>query len=276
MSITLNNRFEDTEQPPTFDYIYGELVQRIRRRSNNFSTTLNLPQYFARFGTDLHYSNSDNKYEGFWNANYNEHKIGTLLTYKLFAKLYTLTEFNIGKTTDDTDVLNSVFYESLIGVQFKETAKTTGSFKIGYRVRDYESEDLEQFQGVVLSLESKTQLTALTNVSVLLRRSQEEALFTVDSNFYELNSIYLTLGRKLTSKIDTNISNYYQLLDFPATREGESDTKYFTIGFRVSMDYKIQEWLSTSLSYWYDDRTSSSENLGRKKNVITFTIGAAF
>ena len=276
LSITLNNLFEDTEQPPTFDYIYGELIQRIRRRSNNFSTTVNLPQYFARFATDLHYSNSDNTYKGFWNVNYNEQKVGTLLTYKLFTKLYTLTEFNIGQTTDNTDVLNSVFYESLIGVQFKETAKTTGIFKIGYRVRDYESEDLEQFQGVVLSLESKTQLTALTNISILLRRSQEEALFTVDRNYYELNSIYLTLGRKLTSKIDANISNYYQLLDFPAASEGESDIKFLTIGFRGSVDYKIQKWLSTNLSYWYDDRTSSSENAGRKKNVISFTIGAAF
>ena len=274
LSITLNNRFEDTEQPPTINYIYGELTQRIRRKSNNFSTTINLPQYFTRFDADLHYSNSDNTYEDF-NIKYNEQNIGTLLTYKLFTKLYTLTEFNIGRTSYETDVSNSVFYESFIGVQFKETAKTTGIFKIGYRVRDYESEDIEQFQGVVLSLEYKTQLTALTNISVLLRRSQEEALFTVDRNFYELNSIYLTLGRKLTSKIDTNISNYYQLLDFPSASEGESDIKYLTIGFRLSVDYKIQKWLSTNLSYWYDDVTSSSENLVRKKNVIAFTIGAS-
>ena len=98
----------------------------------------------------------------------------------------------------------------------------------------------------------------------------------MDRNYYELNSIYLTLGRKLTSKIDANISNYYQLLDFPAASEGESDIKFLTIGFRGSVDYKIQKWLSTNLSYWYDDRTSSSENAGRKKNVISFTIGAAF
>ena len=276
LSVTLNNQFADTEQPPTFDYIYGELVQRIRRKSNDFSAKVNLPQYFSRFDTDVHYSNSDNTYEGYVGANYNEHKIGTLLTYKLFTKLYTLAEFNTGRTSYETDVLNSVFYESLFGIQFKETAKTTGNFKVGYRVRDYESDDLEQFQGVVLSLESKTQLTALTNISVLLRRSQEEALFTVDRNFYELNSIYLTLGRKLTSKINANISSYYQLLDFPATQVGEADIKYFTIGFRGSVDYKIQKWLSANVSYWYDDRTASSENLGRKKNVITFTIGTAF
>ena len=276
LSIALNNRFEDTEQPPTFDFIYGELIQRTRRISNNFSTTVTLPQYFARLRPELYYSNFDNQYEEFKDSSYNEQKIGTRLTYKLFTKLNTLAEFNVGKTSYDTGVLSSVFYESLAGIQFKETAKTTGIFKIGYRVRDYENEDLKQFQGVVLSLESKTQLTALTNISVLLRRSQEEALFTVNRNFYELNSIYLTLGRELTSKIDASLSNYYQLLDFPATREGESDIKYLTIGFRISVDYKIQKWLSSSLSYWYDDRTSSSENLGRKKNVITFTIGAAF
>lgn len=274
LGITLNNRFEDTEQPPTINYIYGELIQRIRRKSNTFSTTINLPQYFARFDADLHYNNSDNTYEGYLNLKYNTQNIGTQLTYKLFTKLYTFTEFDIGKISYN-GVLDSVSYDTFIGVQFKETSKTTGIFKIGYHVRDYESENIEQFQGVVLSLESNTQLTALTNISVLLRRSQEEALITADRNFYELNSIYLILGRKLTSKIDANISNYYQLLDFPAASEGESDIKYLTIGFRLSVDYKIQKWLSTNLSYWYDDVTSSSENIGRKKNVIAFTIGAS-
>lgn len=276
LNILLRNRFEETEQPPTFDNIFGELIQRTKRKTNDFLTTITLPQYFARFGTELYYSNFDNQYDVFEDSNYNEQTIGARLTYKLLTKLNTFTEFNTGKTLYDTDLIsNSVFYESFAGVRFEETAKTTGNFKIGYRIRDYEDEDYEQFKGIVLSLESKTRLTALTNFSVLLRRSQEESLFTPNRNFYELNSLYLTLGKKLTNKIDTNISNYYQLLDFPAVREGESDIKEFTIGFMISVDYKIQRWLSTNLSYWYEDR-SSSDDLGRKKNVITFTIGAAF
>ena len=276
LGISLNNRFEDTEQPPTFDSIYGELIQRIRRKSNNITATVNLPQYFARFDTELHYTNSDNTYEGYEGADYTEQKIGTLLTYKLFTKVYTLVEFNTGRTNYEAGVLDSVFYESLAGLQFKETAKTTGIFKIGYRVRDYENRDYDQFQGVQLSMESRTQLTALTNISVLLRRSQEEALFTEGKNYYELNSIYVTLGRKLTRKIDSNISGYCQLLDFPAAREGGSDIKYYTIGARFSVDYRIQKWLSANLSCWYDERTSSSDNSGRRKNVVAFTIGAAF
>lgn len=276
LSILLKNRFEDTEQPQTFDLIYGELIQRTRRETNDFLTTVILPQYFARFDAEVSYSNFDNQYEEFEDSNYNEQEIGTRLAYKLLTKLDTFTEFNIGKTVYDTGLIsNSVFYESLAGVRFKETAKTTGIFKIGYRIRDYEDEDFEQFRGVVLSLESKTRLTALTNFSILLRRSQEEALFTPDRNFYELNSLYVTLGRRLTNKIDVNVSNYYQILDFPATRTGEDEVEIFTLGFRVALDYKIQKWLSANLSYWYEDR-SSSEDLGRKKNVITFTIGAAF
>jgi len=119
----------------------------------------------------------------------------------------------------------------------------------------------------------------LTNFSVLLRRSQEEILFTPDRNFYELNSLYLTFSRKLTGKIKASLSNYYQFLDIPAVREAESDIETFTWGLRTSVDYKIQKWLFAELSYWYEDRESSSddsEDRGRKKNVITFTIGAAF
>lgn len=62
--------------------------------------------------------------------------------------------------------------------------------------------------------------------------------------------------------------------------QGEtSDTEYFTWGVRTSIDYKIQKWLFTRLSYWYADRDSSSddsEDRGRKKQVITFTLGATF
>ena len=205
---------------------------------------------------------------------------GARFRYKLLTKLDTLAELNFGKTNYYTNVISdSVFYETLAGVQWKETEKTTGIFKIGYRVRDYEEEGFDQFSGVVFSLESKTQLNTVTNFSVLLRRSQEEILFTPDRNFYELNSMYLTFSRKLTGKIDASLSNYYQFLDIPAVREAESDIKTFTWGFRTSVDYKIQKWLFTELSYWYEDRDSSSddsEDLGRKKNVISFTLGAAF
>lgn len=280
LGITLHNRFEDTEIPPTFDSIYGELFQRTSRRSNYFTSTVTLPNYFARFDSELSYSNNDHQYDAFEDSSYNEQKIGTRLTYKLLTKLDTLAELNFGKTNYDTNVISdSVFYESLVGLQWKETAKTTGIFKIGYRVRDYEEEGFNQFNGVVFSLESKTQLNTVTNFSVLLRRSQEEILFTLDRNFYELNSLYLTFSRKLTGKIEASLSNYYQILDIPAVLEAQSDIETFTWGLRTSVDYKIQKWLFAELSYWYEDRDSSSdesEDLGRKKNVITFTIGAAF
>ena len=137
LGITLHNRFEDTEIPPTFDYIYGELFQRTSRRSNYFTSTVTLPNYFARFDSELSYSNNDHQYDAFEGSSYNEQKIGTRLTYKLLTKLDTLAELNFGKTNYDTNVISdSVFYESLVGLQWKETAKTTGNFKIGYRVRD--------------------------------------------------------------------------------------------------------------------------------------------
>ena len=280
LGITLHNRFEDTEIPPTFDYIYGELFQRTSRRSNYFKTTVTLPNYFARFDSELSYSNNDHQYDTFEDSSYNEQKFGTRLTYKLLTKLDTLAELNFGKTNYDTNVISdSVFYESLVGVQWKETAKTTGIFKIGYRVRDYEEEEFDQFDGVVFSLESKTQVDTLTHFSVLLRRSQEETFLSSNRGLYELNSIYLTFSRKLTGKIEASLSNYYQLIDYPAIQGETSDTETFSWGFRPSVDYKIQKWLFAELSYWYENRDSSSddsEDLGRKKDVITFTIGAAF
>ncbi len=59
LGITLHNRLEDTEIPPTFNDIYGELIQRTKRRSNYFTTTVTLPNYFARFDSELSYSNND-------------------------------------------------------------------------------------------------------------------------------------------------------------------------------------------------------------------------
>ncbi|BBO16291.1 capsular polysaccharide synthesis enzyme CpsB [Candidatus Brocadia pituitae] len=280
LGITLHDRFEDTEIPPTFDYIYGVLNQRTSRRSNYFNTTVTLPDYFARFDSELSYSNNDHQYDAFENSSYNEQKIGTRLTYKLLTKLDTLTELNFGKTNYDTNVISdSVFYESLVGVQWKETAKTTGIFKVGYRARDYDEEEFEPFDGVVFSLESKTQLDALTNFSILLRRSQEETFQPATKGFYDLNSLYITFSRKLTGKIEASLANYYQVIDYPAMQGETSDTEYFTWGVRPSIDYKIQKWLFAKLSYWYEDRDSSSddsEDRGRKKQVITFTLGATF
>ena len=83
LGITLHNRLEDTEIPPTFDSIYGELIQRTSRRSNYFTTTVTLPNYFARFDSELSYSNNDHQYDTSEDSSYNEQKIGTRLTYNL-------------------------------------------------------------------------------------------------------------------------------------------------------------------------------------------------
>ena len=191
----------------------------------------------------------------------------------------------MGKTNYETNVIgDSEFFESLFGVQFKETAKTTGIFKIGYRIRTYDEDKYDQFEGVVLSYESRTQLTASTFLSVLLRRSQEEALVALDisdRNYYELNSVNLTIGRQLTSKIEASFSPYCQFLDFPAVQAGQSDINVFTYGFRPAINYKIQKWLFANFSYWYDNRTSDDNSnttsaLGWEKSVATFTIGATF
>lgn len=275
LGITLKNRYEDTEQPQTFDYIFGQIIQRTRRETNYFTAMVALHDYFARFDPELYYSNSDYTYKAYEGSNYNEQKMGARISYKLLTKINTLAEFTMGRTDYDTGSLNSNYYESSIGAQFKETAKTTGIFKIGYRIRDYEDEELDQFGGVVFSLESKTRLTALTNISVLLRRSQEEVVyFTRDiGNYYDLNSLYLTLSRKLTSKLESNLSSYYQLQDYPAGSTDEDIQDISTWGFRTTLNYKIQKWLSADLSYWHEDRSS---DFGRKKNVIAFTINAVF
>jgi hypothetical protein len=148
---------------------------------------------------------------------------------------------------------------------------------------------LTRLKVLYLSYESRTQLTASTFLSVLLRRSQEEALVANTNNirnFYELNSIYLTIGRQLTSKIDASFTNYYQLLDFPTVRSdastaNDSNIKVFTYGFRPAINYKIQKWLFANFSFWYDNRTSDNNSnnttaLGWEKSVTTFTIGATF
>ncbi len=300
LGITFRDRFEDTEQPPTFDLVYGQLVQRISRHSNNFLATVALPEYFGRLQPEVYYSNYDIQYDDSTigtqttfhgdDSSYNENRIGTRLTYKLFTKLNTLAEFNVGKTNYETNVIgDSEFFESLFGVQFKETAKTTGIFKVGYRIRSYEEDQYDPFKGVVLSYESKTQLTASTLLSVLLRRSQEEALIVNTNdirNFYELNSVYFTISRQLTSKIDASFTNYYQFLDFPNVRSdtstaNDSNLQFFTYGFRPAINYKIQKWLFANFSYWYDNRSSDDNSnttaaSGWEKSVATFTIGATF
>lgn len=275
LGITLKNRYEDTQQPQTFDYIFGQIIQRTRRETNYFTATVALHDYFARFDPELYYSNSDYTYKTSEGSDYNEQKIGARVSYKLFTKINTLAEFTMGRTDYDTGSLNSNFYESSIGAQFKETAKTTGNFKIGYRIRDYEDEELDQFSGVIFSLESKTRLTALTNISVLLRRSQEQVIYLTRDigNYYDLNSLYLTLSRKLTSKLEANLSGYYQLQDYPAASSDENIQDISTWGFRTALNYKIQKWLSADLSYWHEDRSS---DFGRKKNVMAFTIKAFF
>lgn len=112
----------------------------------------------------------------------------------------------------------------------------------------------------------------------MLQKGQQEVIGMPEKSFYDISSVYLTFRRKLTKKIEGSLSNYYQFIDIPA-RENTPDVKYFTWGVRTSLEYHIQKWLFAELSYWFENRNAESDDpkyVGRDKNVITFTIGAAF
>ncbi|MDR4507450.1 MAG: outer membrane beta-barrel protein [Candidatus Brocadiaceae bacterium] len=279
LKLELIDTYIQTQEPPLIDDVLGESFRRRERKTNDFRVSITTPRYFSRFESKVFYSHYDITYEGIESASYTEQTIGEELSYELFPKVNTLFQIDVGKTKYDDGSQDGTFYEFLLGMKFQETAKTTGEFKTGYRIREYEDDDFDTFKGLVLSLNSRTQLTALSAVSVSLRRSQEESVFTEGRNYYELNALSVSYERKITSKIQAKLTNYYQLLNFPSQEQDEDEIDEFVWGIRASLHYTIKPWLFSDVNYWTEDRDVSPEDsgrFGRKKNVVTFTMGMSF
>ncbi len=282
--LSVNEHFEATEASATI-----ETDVRHPRVTNSAGISLTPPAFlFRRLGIELHYSNYNTGYTEteFESSNRNESKIGSTLSFITFPKVYSLLEINYGWTKYEKKTFDpafeaarsdSTFYDILTGLRWDITNKSAGTFKIGYRMRDYEREEMKDFKGLVTSLGADVAIMPKTTISVTVERSQLESEFTPQSNFFENNSILFTAKRTITEKIQAIFSGGFSRAvwpeDYPGFNKPRKDD-VFSGSFELK--YFIRQWLFTNFSYAYQNRSSTIPIVEHKENIVSVGMALAF
>lgn len=280
--LSIFEHFEATEDPATI-----ETDVRHPRITNSAGMSLTSPAFlFRRLGIELHYSNYDIGYREteFDISNRNESKIGSTLSVVTFPKVYSLLEVNYGwnnyeKETFDPNLprSNSTFYDILTGLRWDITDKSAGTFKIGYRLRDYEKDEVEDFKGLITSLSADVAILPKTMLTVTVERSQLESEFVEGNNFFETNSMSFAARRTITEKIQAIFSGGYAHLEWPEDFPGLNRPKKDNVfNGMFELKYFIRQWLFTNFSYAYQNRNSTVPSQDHKENIVSVGLMAAF
>ncbi len=244
-------------------------------KSNLFGarTTYTLNQFRVR----LDYTNYLVDYDDEQNKERDriDDKIATYLYYKLSPKSTIFAEYDyLDISYDNAQYLDSDEHHIYGGFRWKVTGKTLGEIKLGYQMKDFADDRLENAGDFIMQGWVDYDLSAKTRLKFLASRTIEEP------NVYSLqsvaaNNVSLLYTHFLTHKITGNIKGGYTSRDYGGVyrydgNEGERDDDDYSI--RLFFDYDIQDWLQVRASYDYFNRDSSFPGLSYTDNQFLISL----
>ncbi len=199
----------------------------------------------------------------------------------IFYKIQPKTSFFIEYEYLNIDykkeyILNSIEHHYFGGIQWEATAKSKGSIKAGYGIKDFSYDD-EESREFILELQVDYKFTPKTSLLLrALRRTNETNIATTD--FILSNKLEAEYIQRVTGKITADIKLIYEndtyngALTFSGETKEREDNYFYGI---FSLQYDFKEWLKTNIGYIYARRDSNFSDFDYTANSIFFRITGA-
>jgi hypothetical protein len=204
-----------------------------------------------------------------------DNSFSTYLFYKLRPKTSLFFEYvftDIGYTDDTT--LNSKEHNFFLGVEWKITAKSKGSVKAGYGLRDFTASGTNNTNAFIFEGKVEHKFTPKTSLTVTASRRTDET--NIPSTFFVLtDEVEVTYQQMVTSKITGSIAlgyaneSYGADLTFGALTAKRKDNFY-----RVSLglQYEFRKWLKAGISYTHITRDSNFSDFNYSNNTVLLRL----
>jgi hypothetical protein len=220
-----------------------------------------------RNGVSLDYSYTRGKFEV--SEDFDQHMSSATYTHRFTHR----TQANLSYTYDSLDYDGMrddyVVHSSRLGVSHGLTENVSGSISGGYYVQDRErGDDTSGFTGdASLDGTFRFEKWALTlNGSSGYRQQFFEA---ENLGFSEYRQASSTLTYNPIERLTTRLSGFYQRDEYQETNPEREDN---TWSARVSLSYRLLDWLSASLGYSYHERDSSIDENDYRNSRVIFTL----
>ncbi|MEW6586227.1 MAG: outer membrane beta-barrel protein, partial [Nitrospirota bacterium] len=195
--------------------------------------------------------------------------------YKFKPKTALFAEYEFADIEYRNDVLsNSMEHHYYGGLQWDITAKTKGSVKAGYGVKDFRNPQIDTGDYFIMEAQMDYAFTPKTSLMLKGARKTEETNIST-TNYIVSNSVELEYLQRLTAKILGDIRLYYahdaykgDLTFFGETKERKD--RYFSGA--LAFQYKFREWLEMDAGYVYSLRDSSFSDFDYTNNTVFLRV----
>jgi cell division septation protein DedD len=198
--------------------------------------------------------------------------------YKFQPKTSVFIEYDfIDINYDESALFDSKEYHYFGGLQWDMTAKSKGSVKAGYGVKNFSVSSIGDAKDFILEAQIDHQFTPKTSVKVKAsRKTNETNISTTD--FILSNNIEVQYLQRLTGKItgDVNFSYTNDSYKGNLTFGGETkERKDDTFGGAFALRYKFKEWLQLDTGYIYTKRGSNFSDFDYTSNIVFIRIAGS-
>lgn len=303
VNAALFDNFTNTQDPafnPNKTTLGGELVERQRRWQNTVGAALEY-SLGERFFVGLDGQNTVHKYldrtlGGLLNRS--EGLAGGRIGFKIQPKTKVFLAVHRGVVhysaiPADRSRANNTFVRAAnhkdwnadIGVEGQLSAKLKGRVAGGFHYGKYDADDLANNQRYVVreaqgSVSLAYKPTERDDINLSANRAVNEA---VSGGLYFISTgLNLSAAhsmRKVTLGVNGGyqVDKYSQSITLPAVGGSSANRRddTYTAGFKV--DYKIQEWLMTGVSYQHKSRFSIfSDQFNYANNLTSWNVKVTF
>lgn len=201
---------------------------------------------------------------------YDRNRYDISLLYKKSEKFPLLLEYRfVQQDNNDPDRPTSTDYDThtiFIGSRWRPKGKLSGAFRIGYIDANFDSDTIEDFEGIAADIDMIYNITEITSFR-LIAEGDVRPITSASrdtGNYYTLYGTEIILTYHKWERIITELSYIYRHRDYEGGAVDRVD-RYHDAG--ILLRYLLSETVSFSLGYHYRNNNSDLDSVDYTENM---------
>ncbi len=198
---------------------------------------------------------------------------GAVFYYRVMPKTSLLFEArnkDIDYDLDPANSLDSNAWKYFVGATWDTTAKTTGTVKIGYATKDFDSAAREDFSGN--SWEAAVRWSPRTYSVVDISTGRQDKESSGNGDFIDAKTFNVNWNHAWNDQFNSDLGFGLSTEKYEGAADGREDD---LTNLNLGLNYDMRRWLTVGFSYTYSDTDSNLANTDFDKNVYMVTVNAS-